>query len=218
MFKKEMLELLKDIDDEGSIDEVLTQTDLYKSSLSLDNFKNLIATNKEFKSFMDSEKDKHAEKAKTTALENFKLKDMQTLIEAEVLKRTGKNETPEQKALRELQEKFEKLEKEKARAEKISKYKDILNEKKIPSKIGEFLLNSDDEDVINANITLFEEQIKPYIDDKVNIRLSDSSHNPPDGNGGNGITKEQFMKMSYKERVDLKEKSPTLYEDLSKNI
>lgn len=216
MLKKEILELLKDIDDEGSVDEVLTQTDLYKSSLSLDNFKNLIATDKEYKSFMDSEKDKHAEKAKATALENFKMKDMQTLIEAEVLKRTGKNETPEQKALRELQEKFDKLEKEKARAEKISKYKDILNEKKIPSKIGEFLLNSDDEDVINANITLFEEQLKPYVDEKVNIRLGDSSYNPPSGDEGTTITKEQFMKMSYKERVDLKEKSPTLYDDLSK--
>ena len=35
---------------------------------------------------------------------------MQKLIEAEVLKRTGNNETPEQKAIRELQEKLDNLE------------------------------------------------------------------------------------------------------------
>ena len=40
----------------------------------------------------------------TAGIESFKKNGMQKLIEAEVLKRTGKNETPEQKAIRELQE------------------------------------------------------------------------------------------------------------------
>ncbi len=44
---------------------------------------------------------------------------MQTLISAEVLKRTGANETEEQKAIRELRESLNKLEKEKQHAEKF---------------------------------------------------------------------------------------------------
>ena len=44
MKKKELLELLNDIEEDGTVDEVLQETDLYKSSLSLDNFKQLVAT------------------------------------------------------------------------------------------------------------------------------------------------------------------------------
>ena len=39
MKKKELLELLNDIEEDGNVDEILQETDLYKSSLTLDNFK-----------------------------------------------------------------------------------------------------------------------------------------------------------------------------------
>ncbi|HEK4537571.1 TPA: DUF4355 domain-containing protein, partial [Clostridioides difficile] len=112
------------------------------------------------------------------ALENFKKKDMQTLISAEVLKRTGANETEEQKAIRELRESLNKLEKEKQHAEKISKYKDILVEKKIPTNLIEYLL-SDDDDKTNANIEIFENSMKQYVQSKVDERIKDGSYVPP---------------------------------------
>ncbi|ENY8540187.1 hypothetical protein ACF116_003568, partial [Clostridioides difficile] len=111
MLKKEVLELLKEIEDDAEIDSLLQSTDLFKSAsdkkITIEEFRELINNDTDLKAFIDSEKNKyHSE-----ALENFKKKDMQTLISAEVLKRTGANETEEQKAIRELRESLNKLEK-----------------------------------------------------------------------------------------------------------
>ncbi|WP_262808088.1 DUF4355 domain-containing protein, partial [Clostridioides difficile] len=178
MLKKEVLELLKEIEDDAEIDSLLQSTDLFKSAsdkkLTIEEFRELINNDANFKAIIDSEKNKyHSE-----ALENFKKKDMQTLISAEVLKRTGANETEEQKAIRELRESLNKLEKEKQYAEKVSKYKDILVEKKIPTNLIEYLL-SDDDDKTNANIEIFENSMKQYVQSKVDERIKDGSYVPP---------------------------------------
>lgn len=201
MLKNELIELLKDIDEDGNIDEILQQTHLYKSSLSLDNFKRLIGNDKDFKSFFDSEKDKHY----TKGLETWKANNLNKLVEAEVLKRTGKSETPEQKALRELQEKFNAMEKANKTLEIKNKFKDILAEKGL-NDFSDFLLNAEDEEVINANISLFESKLTPIIEKGVNTRLGTSSHTPKKGTTGGKITWEQvnenpaLMEQYFKEQ------------------
>lgn len=192
MLKSELLDLIKDIDDSADIDEVVS-----KSYLNLDNFKSKLEE-ADFKSFMDSEKDKHASKAIQTALENFKNKDMQKLIDAEVLKRTGQGETPEQKEIRELKEKFANLEKQKNHAEMVSKYKDVLTEKQIPTALIDFMLGDNDE-VTTANIDLFESSMKQYIDNKVQERIKGSSYTPPKGEPQKKITAEDLKNMSAEE-------------------
>lgn len=210
MLKSELLELVKDIDDSTDIDEVIS-----KSYLTLDNFKSKLDES-EFKSFLDSQKDKHSSKAIATALENFKAKDMQKLIDAEVLKRTGDNETPEQKQIRELQQQFEALQKEKTHAEMVSKYKDVLNEKKIPSQLVDFLL-ADDEDITNANIDLFENSMKTFIDSKVEERMKDTSYTPPENKGDTkAITKEEFLKMDLIKQSNFANENPELYQEIMK--
>lgn len=194
MLKSELLDLLKDIQDDTDIDEIVSQ-----NYLNLDNFKKKLEE-AEFKSFMDSEKDKHSAKAIATALDNFKKKDMQKLIDAEVLKKTGDNETPEQKKIRELEEQFANLQKEKAKSEMISKYKDVLTEKHIPTNLIDFLLGEDD-DLTNANIDLFENSMKEYIDNKVNDRIKDSSYIPPKGDN------KKTGKISYEDVLE----NPDLY-------
>lgn len=159
---------------------------------------------KEFKSWLDSEKDKHSSKSTNTALDNFKKNDMQKLIDAEILKRNP-SKTPEQIKIEELESKFREMEKAKSRAEMTAKFKDTLTEKNIPSKMIDFLL-ADDEDVTNANISLFEENMKSYIDKQVENRITDTSYTPPTGgtanktyedllNGADSLSTEQIMKM-----------------------
>ena len=72
MLKSELIELIKDMDDSADIDEVVSP-----QYLNLDNIKNISENNKDIKSWLDSEKDKHSSKATKTAIENFKKKDMQ---------------------------------------------------------------------------------------------------------------------------------------------
>ncbi|XZJ83871.1 DUF4355 domain-containing protein (plasmid) [Clostridium perfringens] len=190
MLKSELLELIKDIEDEGEIDEIITSKGFAKPL----NFGNkTVATESDLKSLIDSERDK--------GIDGFKKGGMQKIIEAEILKRTNKEETPEQKQIRELTKKFEEMEKEKTRAEMVAKYKDTLSEKNIPSKLIDFVLG-EDEETTNANISLFEDSMKSYIDSQVSERLN-GGYVPPKED--RNISKSTYEQLLQKDDLSLEE-------------
>ena len=177
MNKTELLALINEVDDNADIDEIILSNGFAKPITDVEGLNKLLESDKSLQGLFD--------KKVTTGIENFKKNGMQKLIEAEVLKRTGKNETPEQKEIRELKERLDKADKEKAKAEMISKYKDVLTEKKIPSNMIDFLLAQDDE-TTGANIELFENSMKQYIETGIKEKLGDSEYTPPTGGGNVG--------------------------------
>ena len=185
MLKSELLALINEADDNADIDEIILSNGFAKPITDVEGLNKLLESDKSLQGLFD--------KKVTTGIENFKKNGMQKIIEAEVLKRTGKNETPEQKEIRELKERLDKADKEKAKAEMISKYKDVLTEKKIPSKMIDFLLAQDDE-TTEANIELFENSMKQYIETGIKAKLGDSEYTPPTGGGNVGrVTWEQVI-------------------------
>ena len=185
MLKSELLALINEADDNADIDEIILSNGFAKPITDVEGLNKLLESDKSLQGLFD--------KKVTTGIENFKKNGMQKLIEAEVLKRTGKNETPEQKEIRELKERLDKADKEKAKAEMISKYKDVLTEKKIPSNMIDFLLAEDDE-TTGANIELFENSMKQYIETGIKEKLGDSEYTPPTGGGNVGkVTWEQVI-------------------------
>ena len=185
MLKSELLALINEADDNVDIDEIILSNGFAKPITDVEGLNKLLESDKSLQGLFD--------KKVTTGIENFKKNGMQKLIEAEVLKRTGKNETPEQKEIRELKERLDKADKEKAKAEMISKYKDVLTEKKIPSNMIDFLLAQDDE-TTEANIELFENSMKQYIETGIKAKLGDSEYTPPTGGGNVGrVTWEQVI-------------------------
>ena len=185
MNKAELLALINEVDDNADIDEIILSNGFAKPITDVEGLNKLLESDKSLQGLFD--------KKVTTGIENFKKNGMQKLIEAEVLKRTGKNETPEQKEIRELKERLDKADKEKAKAEMISKYKDVLTEKKIPSNMIDFLLAQDDE-TTEANIELFENSMKQYIETGIKAKLGDSEYTPPTGGGNVGkVTWEQVI-------------------------
>ena len=185
MLKSELLVLINEADDSADIDEIILSNGFAKPITDVEGLNKLLESDKSLQGLFD--------KKVTTGIENFKKNGMQKIIEAEVLKRTGKNETPEQKEIRELKERLDKADKEKAKAEMISKYKDVLTEKKIPSKMIDFLLAQDDE-TTEANIELFENSMKQYIETGIKAKLGDSEYTPPTGGGNVGrVTWEQVI-------------------------
>ena len=185
MNKAELLALINEADDNADIDEIILSNGFAKPITDVEGLNKLLESDKSLQGLFD--------KKVTTGIENFKKNGMQKLIEAEVLKRTGKNETPEQKEIRELKERLDKADKEKAKAEMISKYKDVLTEKKIPSNMIDFLLAQDDE-TTEANIELFENSMKQYIETGIKAKLGDSEYTPPTGGGNVGrVTWEQVI-------------------------
>ena len=185
MLKSELLVLINEADDNADIDEIILSNGFAKPITDVEGLNKLLESDKSLQGLFD--------KKVTTGIENFKKNGMQKIIEAEVLKRTGKNETPEQKEIRELKERLDKADKEKAKAEMISKYKDVLAEKKIPSNMIDFLLAQDDE-TTEANIELFENSMKQYIETGIKAKLGDSEYTPPTGGGNVGkVTWEQVI-------------------------
>ena len=185
MLKSELLALINEADDNADIDEIILSNGFAKPITDVEGLNKLLESDKSLQGLFD--------KKVTTGIENFKKNGMQKIIEAEVLKRTGKNETPEQKEIRELKERLDKADKEKAKAEMVSKYKDVLTEKKIPSNMIDFLLAEDDE-TTGANIELFENSMKQYIETGIKAKLGDSEYTPPTGGGNVGkVTWEQVI-------------------------
>ena len=209
MKKHELITLLNDIQDDGNIDEILQETELFKNASKFDTQK--ILNDKNFMSFLDSEKDKHADKV----LKTWKANNLEKVIESEVLKRTSTKETPEQKAIRELQEQLASLSKEKEVATRQAKFKDVMVQKNIPTSLTNFLLGEDDE-TTEANINIFEEAMSSYVEKQVNAKLKDSSYVPPKGDKVN-IDKTKFSKMTLMEKQNLFDENPELFRELSGN-
>lgn len=186
MKKSELIALLNELQEDNDIDEVILGNGFAKPITDVEGLNSLLTGNKEFQGLFD--------KKVTAGIDNFKKNGMQKLIEAEVIKRTGKNETPEQKEIRELKERLDRADKEKSKAERIAKFKDVATEKKIPSKLLDYLLTEDD-DTTTANLDLFQNSMKEYIESEVKGRLKGGEYTPPAGGGNVGkITWEEVQK------------------------
>ena len=138
------------------------------NKIDLDGAKNFLETNEEGKSYFDTRVGK--------GIETFKTNNLQKLIDAEMLKKNP-SLTPQELKIQELEQKFTDMEKSKTKVEQMSKYKDILQQKKIPSNMVDFLIN-DDETVTNANISLFEDGMKSYIEEAIKAKFGNNVHIP----------------------------------------
>ena len=209
MLKKDLELLIKDMEDEVDIDETILAQGFAKPINDIEGLNKLLASNKELQGLFD-------QKVKG-AIDTFKNKGMQKLIDDEVAKRTGgKEETPEQKEIRELKERLDKSDKDKIRAEMVSKYKDTLSEKKIPSSMIDFILGADEE-TTNANISLFEDSMKNYVENGVKAKLGDSSYTPPKSDViSNVMTKDKFLKLGFSEQNKFATENAEQYKEIMK--
>ncbi|WP_346935316.1 DUF4355 domain-containing protein [Clostridium sp.] len=192
MKKTDLLKLLEKVKDEEDINELFKGTDVettFKVEPTLDVFKTKLVE-KEFKSFMDSEKDTHANKA----LETWKTNNLQTIINDEVLKATGKKKTPEQIKIEELEKKMLENEARAQKAEKIAKYKDVLAEKKIPMEMIEYFL-TDNEETTNTRIDNFSTYVNEMVNTNVKEKIASGSYTPPGDNGAGDMTADDLAKM-----------------------
>lgn len=144
------------------------------NKIDLDGAKNFLENNEEGKGYLNSYSDSKVSKG----IETFKTNNLQKLIDAEMLKKNP-SLTPDQIRIQELEKKFADADKSKTKAEMSNKYKDILTQKKIPSNMVDFLLN-DDETVTNANISLFEDGMKSYVEEAIKTKFGSNVHIPSD--------------------------------------
>ena len=105
-------------------------------------------------------------------------------------------------------------ERELALAENKAEASKILAEKGISPLLVDFVV-TDTADEMNKNIKLLESEFKKAVKAEVEKRLAGNTPKkglPTD----NAITKEDFMKMSFSEMMELKQSNPEIYAELSK--
>ena len=197
MKKSELINLLNDIADDGSIDEVLQTTDLVKgfiaNGLTLDAFKSKVH-DKEFKAYIDSLNDKHFEKALKTWKENNLEKEFEPWIKEKYPELIT---DPVQKQIAELQAQLEKEKAANARKDLLAQAISYANEKKIPSQFVERFLGEDLEKT-KAALDEFNTVYSKSLESLVDERIKSSSFNPGMNSKGldNNFGKQMAEKMN----------------------
>jgi hypothetical protein len=183
MLKKELLKLIEKIEDEGSIDEVLSS-----NVLTLDAFKEKVKNDKDFKSFMDSANDKHAEKHLST----FKQNSLPKLIDEEIKKRFPEAD-PKDTELAKLKAEIEKMQKESLRKDLTNKAIKIATDKKLPIELVDYLIGESEDlttqnlDKLASILSTRDELIKKEV-------IKGASYTPPSGGSPTTGTYEDLLK------------------------
>lgn len=175
-----------------------------ETTLTVEQVKNFLETNADGKQLAQQLADARVQNGIKTFEDKFIKEKLPSLLETEISKRYPA-ETPEQKKLKELEMKFELIQKEKNKAEVLSKALKHANEKNIPSDFVDELL-SDDYDSTISRLDNFSVKFSEAVQKEVENKLSGTGRRPPIPTGDTdtgGLTAEKILKMTPQERAKL---------------
>jgi len=172
---------------------VKTYLDSFKVQPSLEVFKNKL-NDSDFKSFMDSEKDKHL----TKGIETFKTNNLDRIYNERfnVENPTADpKEIANNKKMADFEAKIANMEKEGIRKDLTSKSQKIAIEKKLPLDLVDFFIG-ENEEVTVKNLDKLEAIFASHVETLVTERLKGGSYTPPKGSGNSG-GKNPFSKETF---------------------
>ena len=212
MLKSELLEKLKDIAEDADINETIQGIEgLAKpfdaANATVEDYKNMLANNPVVKAYYQSSFDSAVGSAITKHDKKFKEEVLPKLIDEAVKAKSNEGLTPEQMRIKELEEKMAKYEAEKAEALRLETNRNKLKESGLNTDLAKYIKEDDD-------IVFFKSLINDSVKTGIQAKLGKSNYKPPVNNSLNTITKEQFNKMGYKERLNLYNTNKELYEKL----
>lgn len=195
MNKKDILSKLENIEDDVDITEEalgFAKPNIDTNSITLEQFKDMLANNKEIKGYYQSTLDTKVSKGINT----FKEKTLPSLIDEEIKKRDVENMTPEQKQLKELQDKIAQMEQEKAQAEFMNSNKAKLKEAKLSEDLAKYIQSDED-------IEFFKTLITNSVNEGVKEKINNSNYVPPQSDSINigfadGVEQQFFNKTGLK--------------------
>lgn len=150
---------------------------------------------------------KAVETARTNALEKFKKEELPKLQEDYYKSKIGEGMTEEQKQMKELQDKIKAMEAEKEENERMQQNAIKLKEKGLDEGLAKYIKTDGD-------IDFFEKLINSTVDSKVKEKLGNSAYKPPASQSTGSLTKEEFDKMTYNEKLKLFRENKDLYDKL----
>lgn len=179
MIKKDLIELIKDIADDGDINETLLKQDEFKglkdlSKLNVEDITGILG-GEIGKAYMTS----HDDSVRSKAVETFKNGKMQEEIKKAVEAATNKKKTPEQEELEKLKKQFEDSQAELTKERTMNKLSATLKEKELPIELAQFAYGDGQEETINKNIDTLQCILNNAIDSGVKAKLGASTYTPP---------------------------------------
>lgn len=196
MLKSELLEKLKDINDDTDINEIiLSIEDFAKSSSKLDvskltveDFKNVLENNQMIKGYYTSQMDSSISKAIDSHDKKFQKEKLPKIIEDELKKRSNEGLTPEQIEIKELKAQMEAMKAEKEANDLLNSNRTKLKEVNLSEDLAKYIKEDSD-------IEFFKNLITESVNNGVKNKINNSSYAPPsDGNlGGGKITWEMVQ-------------------------
>lgn len=182
--------------------EVKSFMDSFRVVPTLEVFKSKLQ-DADFKSFMDSEKDKHL----TKGIETFKTNNLQKLLDDKV-KELYPEADPKDTELAKMKLMIETMQKENSRKELTNKALKLAQEKKLPVELVDYFIGNDEESTIN-NLTALETIFSTQVESIVTERLKGGYKPPKDTNPAtkNPWSKEYF---NLTEQGKLLIENPTL--------
>lgn len=187
MTKTDLLNLIKDIADDGDINEILLKHEEFKrlkdlSKLNVEDITEVL-TGEVGKAYMTS----HDNSVRSKAVETFKNGKMQEEIKKAVEEAKNGKKTPEQEALEKLQKEFEASQAELTKERTMNKLSAILKEKEMPIELANFAYGDGQEETITKNIETLQGILNNAVDSGVKAKLGINSYTPPTDNATNAL-------------------------------
>jgi hypothetical protein len=201
--------------------------------LTFEDVKNYIESNYEkqdiqdffsskFKNYVDTDRGRELiqptlDRYVSKGIETFKAKTLPTIIDEEVTKRMPA-ETPEQRRIRELEDKLNNQEKDSFKKDLKNNAMKLLNEKGLPTILADYL-NGDTIEGIRHCINNLEVEWTLGLEDKVNNKLKSLGKTPTTKQLDNkeGLTKELLLKMPLSESTKIYNENPVLWKQIMSN-
>ena len=198
MKKTDLIELLKDIADDGDINEKILGTDEFKglkdlSKLTSDDITNIL-TGEVGKAYMTS----HDDSVRSKAVETFKNGKMQDEIKKAIEESKNETKSPEQIEIEKLKKQFEESQAELTKERNTAKYSKLLKDKGLPTELVDFVYGDGTDETVNKNIDTISGIIKNAVDTKVNAKMEQGSYNPPDSTSTNTLNSQIANAMGVK--------------------
>lgn len=176
MKKNEILEFLKDIEDESDIDEVVkgngALAKLFEKGLTIDDVKNFLDQSESGKQYLQSYGDNRV----TKGIETFKEKNLSKLIDDEI-KRRYPEKTPQELEFENMKIELENMKNENAKKDLKARAIQIANEKKIPLKLVDYFLGNDEE-VTSKNFDTYNEIFNSSLSSAIEEKIK-GGYKPP---------------------------------------
>lgn len=164
------------------------------------------------KNFIQPELDRFFSKG----LESWKVNNLDKIVSEKVAE-LNPQETPEQKRIRELEEKLSRQEMNTKQQSLKNLAINYLSEKKLPTSIADYLKADTEEGVRNA-INNLEIEWTVALDGAVSSRFKEAGKSAKDGTKSNidssTVTKEKLLNMTVKESTEFYNKNPQLFRQI----